>query len=150
MYQWVCPSGSAAKNLPAVQEMQIQSLGWEGPLEENMATHPSIFAEKIPWTEESGRLQSICRKSWARLSAIFSFFQSWKKCFLPPSKSTPKQRLISRKTWHPSVPDGGHGGIKLSWIFLFDSPPTESGRVSASPSLGTSSAPLRRMCRVGS
>ena len=93
---------------------KTEELNWEDPLEKEMATHFSILAWKIPWTEESGRLQSIGRKSWTRLSAIFSFFQSWKKCFLSPSKSTPKQRLISRKTWHPSVPDGGHGGIKLS------------------------------------
>ena len=47
------------KSLPAVQETHIQSLGWEGPLEEGMATHTSILAWKIPWTEEPGRLQSM-------------------------------------------------------------------------------------------
>ena len=50
------------KNLPAVQEMQIQSLetlGREDPLEKEMATHSSILDWKIPWTEEPGRLQSI-------------------------------------------------------------------------------------------
>ena len=41
------------------QEMQVQSLGQEDPLEEGMATHSSILAWKIPWTEEPGRLQSI-------------------------------------------------------------------------------------------
>ena len=54
--------GSAVKNPPAVQELQekrVQSLGREGPLEEEMATHSSILAWRIPWTEESGRLQSI-------------------------------------------------------------------------------------------
>ena len=44
------------KNLPAIQETRIQSLGQEDPLEEGMATHSSIFAQKIPWTEEPGRL----------------------------------------------------------------------------------------------
>ena len=38
------------KNLPAIQETQVQSLGWEDPLEEKMATHSSILARKIPWT----------------------------------------------------------------------------------------------------
>ena len=47
------------KSLPAVQETHIQSLGWEGPLEEGMATHTNILAWKIPWTEEPGRLQSM-------------------------------------------------------------------------------------------
>ena len=41
------------------QEMQVQSLGQEDPLEEGMATHSSILAWRIPWTEEPGRLQSI-------------------------------------------------------------------------------------------
>ena len=44
------------KNLPAIQETRIQSLGQEDPLEEGMATHSSIFAQKIPWTEKPGRL----------------------------------------------------------------------------------------------
>ena len=49
------------KNLPAMQEtqkMQVWSLGWEDPLEEEMATHCSIIAWEISWTEESGGLQS--------------------------------------------------------------------------------------------
>ena len=44
------------KNLPAMQETWVQSLGWEDPLEEEMATHSRILAWRILWTEESGRL----------------------------------------------------------------------------------------------
>ena len=47
------------RNLPARQETQIQSLGWEDPLEKEMATHSSILACKIPWTEEPGGLQPM-------------------------------------------------------------------------------------------
>ena len=47
------------KNLPAMWETWVQSLGWEDPLEEGMATHSSILAWRIPWTEEPGGLQSI-------------------------------------------------------------------------------------------
>ena len=50
------------KNPPAMQEVQetwVQSLGWEDPLEEGMATHSSILTWRIPWTEEPGGLQSI-------------------------------------------------------------------------------------------
>ena len=50
------------KNLPAMQEqqeIQVQSLGWENPLEKDMATHSSILAWRIPRTEEPGRLQSM-------------------------------------------------------------------------------------------
>ena len=47
------------KNLPAVRETWVQSLGWEDPLQKGMATHSSILAWTIPWTEEPGRLQSM-------------------------------------------------------------------------------------------
>ena len=47
------------KNLPVIQETQVQSLGWEDPLEKEMATHSSTLAWKIPWMEEPGRLQSM-------------------------------------------------------------------------------------------
>ena len=47
------------KNLPAMQETWVPSLGWEDPLEKEMATHSSTLAWKIPWTEEPGGLQSM-------------------------------------------------------------------------------------------
>ena len=47
------------KNLPAMQETWVQSLGWEDPLEKGMATHSSILAWRIPWTKEPGRLKSM-------------------------------------------------------------------------------------------
>ena len=58
------------KRLPTMQETWVQSLGWEDPLEKEMATHSSILAWKIPWTEEPGRLQSVrgVAKSWTQLS----------------------------------------------------------------------------------
>ena len=47
------------KNLPAMQETWVRSLGWEDPLEKGKATHSSILAWRIPWTEKSDRLQSM-------------------------------------------------------------------------------------------
>ena len=47
------------KNLPAMQETQVLSLGREDPLEKGISTHSSVLAWKIPWTEEPGRLQSM-------------------------------------------------------------------------------------------
>ena len=47
------------KNLPAMQETWVWSLGWKDPLEKGMATHSNILAWRIPWTEEPGRLQSM-------------------------------------------------------------------------------------------
>ena len=68
-----------AKNLPTMWETWVLSLGWEDPLEEGMATHSSILAWRIPWTEEPGRLQSIgshrVRHNWSDLACwtILSF-----------------------------------------------------------------------------
>ena len=45
------------KHLPAIRETHVRFLGWEDPLEKEMATHSSILAWRIPWTEEPGRLQ---------------------------------------------------------------------------------------------
>ena len=59
------PGGSGVKNLPAMQEMremQLQSLSWEDPLEEERAPHSSILPWEIPWTEEPGGLQSTGSK----------------------------------------------------------------------------------------
>ena len=58
------------KNLSLVQEMQVRSLGWEDPLEKEMATHSSFLALKIPWTEEPVGLQSMGSQSWTRLTDI--------------------------------------------------------------------------------
>jgi len=68
---WGFPCGSVTKNLPAMQRQKtwIQSLGWEDPLEDEMATHSSILARKIPWIKQPGSLQSMgsrrVRQNWA-------------------------------------------------------------------------------------
>ena len=55
------------KNLRAMQETWLQSLGWEDPLKKEMATHSSVLAWRIPWTEEPGGLQSKkLQKSWTQ------------------------------------------------------------------------------------
>ena len=53
------PVPQMVKNLPAMQETQVRSLGQEDPLEKGMATHCSVLAWRIPWTEEPGGLQSM-------------------------------------------------------------------------------------------
>ena len=64
------PGGTVVKPLPASagDEMQVQSLGLQDPLEKEMATHSSILAWDIPWTEEPGGLQSIGPQSRSQLS----------------------------------------------------------------------------------
>ena len=53
---WASLMAQMVKNLSAMQQTQIQSLGWEDPLEKGMATHSIIIVWRIPWTEEPGRL----------------------------------------------------------------------------------------------
>ena len=67
----VLPSLAAqlVRNPPAIQETGVQSLGQDDPLDEEMATHSSFLAWRIPWTEEPGRLQSVgSQKSWTQHS----------------------------------------------------------------------------------
>ena len=54
---WASLVAQMVKNLPAMQETCVHSLGWEDPLEKGMATHPRILAWRIPWAEEAGGLQ---------------------------------------------------------------------------------------------
>ena len=65
------------KNLPAVEETQVQSVGQEDPLNKGMATHSSILALQIPWTEEPDRLQSMgsqkVGQNWATNTFTFHF-----------------------------------------------------------------------------
>ena len=69
------------KNPPAIRETWVRSLGWEDPLEEGLATHPSIHAWRIPWTEEPGGLQSMgsqrVRHDWATKHSTAG---KWKSC----------------------------------------------------------------------
>ena len=64
------------KNLPAMQETRVQSLGWEDPLEKTMATYSSILAWWVPWTEEPGRLQYMglqrVRHDWVTNTHTFT------------------------------------------------------------------------------
>ena len=64
------------KNLPAVRETWVRSLGWEDSVEEGMATHSSDLAWRVPWTEESGGLQSVgsqrVRHDWSDLALLDS------------------------------------------------------------------------------
>ena len=62
IYTWASPMDQAVKNPPAMQETRVWSLGWEDPLEKEMATHSSIIVWRIPWTEEPGGPQSLGHK----------------------------------------------------------------------------------------
>ena len=83
-YSWAALVAQLVKNLPAVWETWVQSLGWEDLLEKEMATHSNTLAWKIPWTEEPGRLQSMgSQRVWhdwetsLSLSQLQRNFISW-------------------------------------------------------------------------
>ena len=59
LHFWISLVSQMVKRLPAVWETRVRSLGWEDPLEKEIATHSSNLAWKIPWTEEPGGLQSM-------------------------------------------------------------------------------------------
>ena len=97
--------GSVVKNLPAKQEMQVWSLGREDPPEEEMATHSSILAWKIIWTEEPGRLQSTGSSEsdttewagthiWMNVSELYVFMDRFSFFFL-----TELQRILPAIPW---------------------------------------------------
>ena len=90
------------KNLPAMRETPVGSLGWEDPLEKGMATHSSILAWRIPWTEEPGGLQSMesyrVRHDWGQTLSLFSIAGSvgsipgqGTKILLAPRHGPPKK-----------------------------------------------------------
>ena len=87
--------GSAVKNPPSIQEpqeIQFPSLGQEDLLEENMATHSSILAWRIPWTEEPGRLQSMKSKSGMTEPHIY---YTAAPDYSPKKKKTPAPLMFS-------------------------------------------------------
>ena len=84
---WASLVAQTVKNLPAMQETEVQSLSWEDPLRKGMTIHSSILACRIPWTEEPGRLQSM----WLQhiiivivLSHVRLFVSPWTAAFQAP------------------------------------------------------------------
>ena len=65
---WVSLVAEMVKSLPAMRETRVQALAQEDPLEKGMASHFSILAWRIPWTEEPDWLKSIGSQNWARLN----------------------------------------------------------------------------------
>ena len=56
---WASLVAQMVRNLPAMQETWVQSLGWEDPLEKGMATHSNVLVWRTPWTEKPGKLQFV-------------------------------------------------------------------------------------------
>ena len=99
------------KHLPAMRETWIWSLGWEDPLEKEMATHSSTLAWKIPWMEEPGRLQSMgsqrVRQDWAT-----SFSLSLCYC----STKTVTDNTQMKKHGYALIKLYWHWNLKVIWF----------------------------------
>ena len=97
MYVWVSLMAQMVRCLPAVQKTQVWSLGWEDPLEKEMATHSSTLDWKILWTEEPGRLQSM-RLERVGHDSNFTF-----TCMLAVKSSLQViYRLTHNRAWQPT------------------------------------------------
>ena len=73
LFVWGSLGAHTLRNLPAIQETWIRSLGWEDPLEKGMATHSSFLAWRAPWTKKPGRLHSMGSQSWTGLTLSLFF-----------------------------------------------------------------------------
>ena len=82
------------KYLPVMQVTQVRSLGWEDPLKKEMATHSSILAWRIPWTEEPGRLQFM---GLQRVGHFTPALQAYSLSSEPPGKPPPDQNKQTNK-----------------------------------------------------
>ena len=112
------------KNLPGkqeIQEMQVRSLGWEETLEKNMATHSSILAWKISWTEELGGLQS---KGWQRVGNEWVTTHTVRKTkskadFVKPglcnTGNKGRKHVEHRQKWKWQIKDGENKGHRSPW-----------------------------------
>ena len=73
IHTWASLVAQMVKNLSAMQENWVQLLGWEDPLEKGMATHSSILAWRISWTEEPGIIQTMESQSYTQLSDFYIY-----------------------------------------------------------------------------
>ena len=92
-YVWDSLVAQTVKNLPAIQEIQVQSLGWGDTLEKGMATRSSTLAWKIPWTEEPGRLESKGSDKAMVFPVVMYGCESW------AIKKTESQRTDAFELW---------------------------------------------------
>ena len=106
------------KNLPAIQETRVQSLGQEDVMEKGMATYSSTLAWRTPWAEEPGRLQSTrslpVRHSWAT-SLSLSTLLPWRRKWQPtpvflPGESQGRKSLVGCRLW------GRTESTRLKWL----------------------------------
>ena len=107
------------KNPPVMQENWVHSLGWEDPLEKEMATHSSILAWRISWTEDPGRLQSTrsqrFRYDWTISLSPYLQKESSPRCLGPALIPWPPNQVAPQGSSAPSWPLCSAGHTRLTW-----------------------------------
>ena len=110
------------KNLPAMQETWVWSLGWEDPLEDGMATHSSTLVWKIPWTEEPGRLQFMGLQrvghDWVTKHSTAQETYLEKYCLFPETYSTTAPRCMCMNHRRAEKGDGGRCWAGFSHVWF--------------------------------
>ena len=105
------------KNLPTLQEIRVQSLGQEDPLEKGMATHSSILTWRIPWTEEPGGLQSMASQR-VRYDRVTNMFTSTVKgALLQMPSHKPKFSLAWKENDYFHLNLAWHQHFLLLWFW---------------------------------
>ena len=94
---WASLVPQMVKNLPSMQETWVRSLGWEDPLEKGMATHSSLLAWRIPWTQEPGEIQSmgLQRVGHSYVTNTFTFHFFRQRETLDVSSTKKRRKLIA-------------------------------------------------------
>ena len=106
-YSWASLVTHMVKNLPAMRETWVQSLGWEDSLEKGMATHSSILAWRIPWAEEPDELESMgsqrVRPKWATRHSTARHEQGWKGRLKGPNIQNNNAMSSGKSIWQQSL-----------------------------------------------
>ena len=102
-YSWASLVAQMIKNLPTMWETWVQSLGWENPLQKGTATHSSILAWRIPWTEETGRLQSVGLHSHSDMTEQLSLHFTGKLYIGKDRYTQMKKKSLHRKMQKSSL-----------------------------------------------
>ena len=119
---WGFLDGSHGEESAWIAGDPVQSLGWEDPLAKQMATHSSILAWRIPWTEEPGRLQSMDHKGVAtKQQPPFIFYLAFQSPSRVPRHQVKRKNLLLLLIG-TMVMDGIVSFFFLSYLFIFDCP----------------------------
>ena len=118
-YSWASLMIQTVKNTPALQENWVPSLGWEDPLEKGKATHSSVPAWRIPWTEEPGRLHTVHRIAESGTTEPLSLLSINKPLFIVLGHERLSRNILLVMEWGcvPSTPSSYDEALSPQYVF---------------------------------